>query len=295
MSLFYREICFLDHFLLLRLAAIFFLQRLEAPVMKPLSLILSTPLCALFCLGVPADADAALIGYYTFENSANDVSGNGNHGTYSATAPVFTTSGYSGGAYRFGAGGANTFISVPININPAVLPQLTMGAWVKAEVADAVIRGVISHDDGNFDRHIGVDTRVGDGSVASWCAFNGLGGAFNGHCIGGVVANEWTFLAASYDQTTGAAAFMVNDVYFEYAAGEFLGSSVLTTTTIGRNPNFDSPFVGVIDNVFFFNEYLGQGNLNDIRLTGVSVPEPHTLALLSLAAVGLCFGRRRPR
>lgn len=83
---------------------------------------------ALLCFGVQPDADAALIGYYTFENNANDVSGNGNHWSFSPTEPVFTPNGYSGGAYRFGANGSNTFITVPIDINPAVLPQLTMGA-----------------------------------------------------------------------------------------------------------------------------------------------------------------------
>lgn len=239
-----------------------------------------------------ADADAALIGYYTFEGNANDVSGNGNHGVLSATAPTFTSSGYSGGAYRFGEGGANTFITVPININPAVLPQVTFGAWVNAEVADLVIRGIISHDDGDFDRGFGVDTRVGDGSTAAWCMFTGLGGAYSGHCNGAVVIGEWTFLAASYNQVTGAAAFMVNDLYFEYPSNEFLGPSVLTTTTIGRNPNFDFPFVGLIDNVFFFDEYLSADALRDIRLNGLTVPEPNALALIALAALGMLAGAR---
>jgi hypothetical protein len=43
-------------------------------------------------------AQAALIGYYTFENSVADVSGNGNHGTMGPTAPTYTASGHQGGA-----------------------------------------------------------------------------------------------------------------------------------------------------------------------------------------------------
>ncbi len=261
--------------------------------MKSLSSLLCAPLVSLSCLGLAADADAALIGYYTFEGNANDVSGNGKHGVFSPTAPTFTSSGHSGGAYRFGEGGANTFITVPIDINPAALPQVTFGAWVNAEVADLVIRGIISHDDGDFDRGFGVDTRVGDGSTAAWCMFTGLGGAFNGHCNGGVAVGAWTFLAASYNQVTGAAAFMVNDVYFEYASNEFLGPSVLMNTTIGRNPNFDFPFVGLIDSVFFFDEYLSEDALSDIRVNGLTVPEPNALALIALAALGMLAGARR--
>ena len=90
-------------------------------------------------------ANAALLGYYTFENNALDVSGNGNHGTFSAVAPTYTASGYQGGAYQFGSAGANTFISVPININPAVLPQLTPCAERITASQHPVANGIFSH------------------------------------------------------------------------------------------------------------------------------------------------------
>ncbi len=40
----------------------------------------------------------------------------------------------------------------PININPASLPQLTMGAWVKTASLNSGLRKVIGHDDGGWDR-----------------------------------------------------------------------------------------------------------------------------------------------
>src|SRR5436190_16923272 len=91
-----------------------------------------------FCLLLgllPAVCQASLIASYNFNNSANpfqDTSGNNNTITGTGgTAPVYgATTGFNGtGAYTFTAGR----LLVPINVNSAVMPQMTWGAWVRTD------------------------------------------------------------------------------------------------------------------------------------------------------------------
>jgi hypothetical protein len=244
---------------------------------------------------IAAPAQAGLIGYYTFEGNANDVSGQGHHGTLSAAAPTLTAAGTgitkwgdaSSRAYSFGAGGANTFIELPLDINPAALPELTMGAWVKVADLTPVIRGILSHDDVDFDRTLDLDTRGGGG--LQYCMFVGLP---NGGNCGGAATSEWTFLVARYDATLGVAQLTVGETHFSKVAANNGGG--LNTTFIGRNPSFDSPFVGLIDNVFFFDDYLSNDQLNDIYRQGIdTVPEPTMLMLAGTAALVLARRRRQ--
>jgi hypothetical protein len=250
-------------------------------------------------------ARAGLIGYYTFDGNANDSSGHGNNGTLSANAPTLTApgGGYTGWnnpnsqAYQFGAGSSNpadplnAFITVPININPTALPQLTFGAWIKSDDVSAVTRGIISQDNGGFDRTLDSDIRL-DG-IARFCAFTGSA-AGNGIC-GGPVTTDWTFVALRFDAAAGLGQMTIDGgSSAPYAVANGSGT---TTTAIGRNPNFDQPFSGLIDNVFFFDTYISDAQMADLYRNGYQsgpapVPEPSTLGLVA-GGVALLFFRRR--
>lgn len=233
-------------------------------------------------LMVAVPTSAGLIAYYPFEGNANDLSGNSLHGTIIGS--LTTVAGYQGQAFSFD--GNNNSVSVPVNINPGVLPQVTFGAWVKAG-AVGQIRGIISHDTGGFDRTLDIDSR-GPGDW-QWCAFTGSGVL----CGPEVALNTWTFLAVRYDQNAETVVLTVNGTHY---AGSGTPGSGESSTRIGRNPNFDLPFVGVIDSVFFYNEILTDEQLASIRDNGVPViiPEPGTWLLAGAGLLGL-FGLRRRR
>jgi serine/threonine protein kinase len=140
-------------------------------------------------------AGPELVAFYDFnDGTATDSSGRGNHGTLSSNPPSFTSQGYQGGALSFGAQQKN-LVTIPVDINPSVMPQITMGGWFNSNSAN-VTQPLLSHDDNGFDRTLTVDKR---GGGFGWKAFTGSG-VFGG---APVVPGQWTFVAMRQDNLTG--------------------------------------------------------------------------------------------
>lgn len=245
---------------------------------------------------VSADAASALstaglLGYYDFESSdAADSSGEGNDGVV-GSAVTFTApgGGVDGGvamrtARIDGRGRSDGFVNLPIDVNASVLPEVTFGAWVNP--ASGGNGKVFSHDNGGFDRTLGIDTR---GGGLGWSAFTGSG--VLGSSPAPFALDEWTFIAASYDGTN--VTLTVGSEQFTAADNTDFNVG-LTFLALGGNPSYDENFDGLIDNAFVFSRVLSLDELNDIRVNGVStavVPLPATLPLLA-GALGLLGWRR---
>lgn len=231
-------------------------------------------------LVISSQAFAGLISYFPFEGNANDVAG----GYTSTVSGATLTTGHTGQAYLFD--GSNDYIMVSLNINPGALPQLTMGAWVKADTGNP-IRQIISHDNGGYDRSLGIDHR---GGSTGWSAFSGTGsvlGAFP------VTTGDWTFVAVSYDQATSRVTLYVDGNTKSETGTPGTGHSTLR---IGSNPSYGEFFSGTVDDVFFFDQVLTTSQLDHIRINGVQpVPVPPALLLLGSGLVGLAGVRKRVR
>ena len=136
-----------------------------------------------------------LLAFYPFDFGPWDVSGNARHAK--VTGSPQPVPGYldQGQAYLFN--GATDYLTAPLDINPNQYPKLTMGCWAKTTSA-LVLQQLLTHDNGDFDRSIGIDFR---GNGIGWSAFGGP----EGQVLGAVPAilDQWTFVAVVYDQTAG--------------------------------------------------------------------------------------------
>jgi len=232
----------------------------------------------MFFIGINTSS-ASLIAYFPFDGNAKDATGNGHDGTvYGA---LLTSDGYKGSAYQFD--GIDDYIYVPLNINPSTMRSLTMGAWVKAS-NDSPIRQVISHDNGGYDRSLGIDQR---GGSTGWSAFSG-----SGEVLGGfpVTTEQWTFVAVVYDESSKNVMLYVDGQTMSETGDLSNGKDFLR---IGSNPGFGEYFQGTIDEVFFFDEALTKSQLDNIMNNGVSsVPIPPSLVLLFSTLLGIEVFRR---
>ena len=240
---------------------------------------------AVFAVGLAlanAPAQAGLIGYYEFESSdATDTSGQGNHGTVGGGGGIsFASNGVGGStAANFSGGvGLANMIDTGIDVNASAIPNLTMGAFVNAGAGIGSFSKVLSHDNGGFDRTLGLDTRGGSGGFA---AFTG-GGVLNSNTnpLAG-----FDFIAVRYDGTD--VTLTVNGAHF--TGTDFTGSDVSTFSLfIGGNPGFGQNWAGQIDNVFVFDHILTDQELATIEQNGGiggSAPVPVPAAGLLMAGV----------
>ncbi|MEW6660561.1 MAG: kelch repeat-containing protein [Thermodesulfobacteriota bacterium] len=166
--------------------------------------------------------------------------------------------GYEGKGYSFN--GTTDFLTVPLNINPGKYPKLTMGAWTKPASIGG-IQPILTHDDGGYDRQIGLDTR---GGGIGWSAFCGAGGGVLGAVP--AIKDKWTFLAVVYDQAAQTVKLQVDDMVLT-KTGVALGEGQ-NQVNIGASPLYSNFFHGIMDNVFVFGDALTDQQLAYIRSGG---------------------------
>lgn len=209
--------------------------------------------CAAGVCGVGSAQETALAIFSFDDGTARDLSGNGVT-TSLLGAPVFGAGYEGGGLITNGTSG----VRVNLDINPATQRLLTMGGWVKASAIDPV-RHFLSHDNGGYDRNLGIDNRGGGNG---WSAFKGTG------VVGYVpaVANQWQFVAVVYDDIAGTAMLYVDGQSRSASGRTGVGNTFLY---IGRSTCCNVGVPGSIDGVFFLGEALSVERLDEIWAGGI--------------------------
>ncbi|NCF94364.1 MAG: choice-of-anchor D domain-containing protein [Verrucomicrobiaceae bacterium] len=214
---------------------------------------------------------ATPIGFYSFDDAAapmTDDSASGNDLVSATADPTYVDDGgVEGGAYDFDA----THLEIPIDVNPGTIPELTMGAWVKTSDLSEGQRKIMGHDNGGWDRTIGLDARAaGDGF--RYTSFIGNGRPAVG-TPGPESEDDWTFIAAVYDHPNNRVTVYV-DVDSSTTEDTLVGVTEPTgfgdgfpTMSLGslRPDNTAEGWIGLIDNAFLFDAALDPGQIRRLR------------------------------
>lgn len=208
--------------------------------------------------------EEGLVVYYPFDEDIKDYAGDEidatNHNAY-------FVDGKKGKALKFN--GRNSYIHVPLNINPIPMPQVTMTAWVKAEKGSVVVRQVMGNENNNneHNRSMGTDFR---GGGKGWSCFAGSDKVLG---YEPVVANKWTFIAVVYDQNAETVKLFIDGSVHEKDGVLTDGNDFILIGAQGSDEKQSHPFNGSIDEVKIYDYALSDTELNSLYKTGIAKPK----------------------
>jgi YD repeat-containing protein len=212
----------------------------------------------------PQPADRALA-FYDFENGAEDLSGHGFDGTVDGA--VATGTEFRDTAYYFDG---TSHIELPFETETLQHPNLTIGAWVKAD-SGGDYQTILSagHDSGLWSLETEYDDEA---EQAVWAA-----GTIHDSVRTDqpVLADEWTFLAAVYDMSANSVAVYVNDTVTEsplWLEDNSVYSEESWAFGVGAeyHGDWDRHFSGMIDELFVIDAALDAESIASIRDLGLA-------------------------
>ena len=152
-------------------------------------------------------------------------------------------------------------ITLPVNINPEIMPQLTITLWIKVNEAEG-ISTIVSHNDGDFDRSLIIDSRK-NSALLSVFAGN------NQKTYGGIKIplNKWVFTAVSWNSNNGKV--------FLYLIDQNKNFSVISTNnvnpgqgqdfiTLGENPAAGDLFIGAMNQLLIWDQILSMDQIKSL-------------------------------
>jgi len=200
---------------------------------------------------VPVDG---LLGFFKLDGNSREADGKVKQGKMKGAGPVADRFGNQGKAtglsYDFKTG-KQSYISIPLDINPKAHPLLTITFWIRMNSSNTP-SGILYLSDNDWsktDYYRGLYVEREDGFIR-WAACCGRDGNLYGPEI---LAQSWTFVSLVYDQPDQALRLVINDQVFSSAANMHEGKGLIR---IG-------PFDGQIDELRIYSRML---TLNELEI-----------------------------
>ena len=218
--------------------------------------------------GQARDIDNGLVGHWTFDIDARDVSGNGNDGTVNGGA--VRTRGVIRGAYKFD--GSDDYIDCGDGASLAITDVLTFAAWVKVPYKSSARRAIVGRcTSGGTDLEriawlAFIDTADRNGLVC-WTISTGSSriNLYNSNTV--VCDNTWHFVAGSFD-----GSFL--KIYIDGEREGILSQTITPqnngNTNIGREATDSFYIDGLISDVRVYHRALSPAEIRQLYQLGTN-------------------------
>jgi hypothetical protein len=236
-----------------------------------------------FSFSLSAQIPSGAIGDWPFDNNAQDMSGNGNHGIVNGAIPAPDRFGQAHNAYRFN--GVNSKIVVPHNssIDIANGVSFTFAYWQKAYPGNVDKVVLTKHESGTWN---GYNFIANNQMNAGYCNtlnhlyFYAAAGAQEDACSNGPLLGDtlWHFVVGMYNATTNKTYMYVDNV-LQSDVGQSSGSMPNSANlSFGYDDDTNDLFFnGVLDGVRLYKRALTPSELsllfNEGCLQCVGIPK----------------------
>ncbi|MFN2340721.1 MAG: LamG domain-containing protein [Halanaerobium sp.] len=157
--------------------------------------------------------------------------------------------------------GRDDSLTLPVNISPGIMPQLTAALWLKVEER-AGISTILSNNDGGFGRSLIIDSRK-NRALLSVIAGN------NQKVYGGINIpfNKWVFAAVSWNAENGKVSLYLidqNKNFSTISTNNVNPGQGKDFITLGKNPVSGDFFRGTIDQLMIWDQILSMDQIKSL-------------------------------
>lgn len=216
-----------------------------------------------FSLSASAQKDrimGKIFAHYPLDGNLVDQGPHQLHGEkFDKTRGTEDKSGRKNAAIYFSGEGES--ITLPVNINPEKMPELTIALWLKVEKTTG-LSPILTHSSGGFARSIIIDSRKSSPLLS-------VSAGSNQKLYGGIAVphNKWFFTAVSWNAESGRV-----ELYFIDQNKNF---SVISTNninpengkafiTLGGNTAAGDFFIGSMDELMIWDQILTPAEIRSL-------------------------------